>query len=125
MKAEGGSVVVMNFTRRKPAAESESHEALKGSDDGGTLPPMEGRIAKLEANMEHVRSELAKLATVPADLATVKERTAHMPTKADVLVAVDTAIEKAAVKTQRTTMLVGAAITIVLGLINIGSRLIH
>lgn len=52
---------------------------LRGGDGGG----MESRVAVLEAHMEHVRSDLAKLSGVPADLAALKEKVEHLPTKDD------------------------------------------
>lgn len=42
---------------------------------------MEARVAKLEAHMEHVRDELRKLASVPADIAGMKSDIANLPTK--------------------------------------------
>ncbi|WP_313534354.1 hypothetical protein [Sphingomonas sp.] len=54
---------------------------LNRGGGGGTFDPMEPRVAKLEAHMENVRAELGKLSTVPADLATLKERVAHLPSK--------------------------------------------
>lgn len=54
-------------------AQSEEIERLKNSSGGGTSGGgMEARLAKLEAQMEHVQSDLAKLASVPVDLAAVK-----------------------------------------------------
>lgn len=54
---------------------------LRGGDGGGTYDGMEPRVAKLEAHMEHVRADLAKLANVPADLAELKAKVAELPTK--------------------------------------------
>lgn len=54
---------------------------LKSGDGGGTFEGMEARVAKLEADMDHVKRSLDRLADVPADLATLKERTSHLPTK--------------------------------------------
>ncbi len=42
---------------------------------------MEARVAKLEAQMEHVVGELGKLAAVPADIAGMKSDISHLPTK--------------------------------------------
>lgn len=42
---------------------------------------MEPRIAKLEAQMEHVLSDLSKLAPLPVDVARLNERVKHLPTK--------------------------------------------
>ena len=90
------------------------------SGGGNGIPnDMEARVAKLEAHMEHVRSELGKLASLPADAATIKERLMHLPTKAEVKADIDVAIERAAGRTQRTiaiasglVMIVGAAINL-------------
>lgn len=54
---------------------------LNSGGGGGNFDPMEPRVAKLEAHMENVRAELGKLSSVPADLATLKERVAHLPSK--------------------------------------------
>lgn len=72
---------------------------------GGDLPPplppdsgrgngddMEPRIAKLEAHMEHVRAELAKLATVPVDIATLKTKVEHLPGKGFVVTSAVTTV---------------------------------
>ena len=56
---------------------------LFGGGGGGTYGGMEARIAVLEAHMENVRDEIRKLANVPADLATLKEKLEHVPTKTD------------------------------------------
>lgn len=48
---------------------------------GGSSGGMEPRIARLEAQMEHVQGALLKLSDVPANLATLIERVAHLPTK--------------------------------------------
>ncbi|QPI73906.1 hypothetical protein [Sphingobium sp. Cam5-1] len=42
---------------------------------------MEARVAKLEAHVEHIRSELGKLSTLPMDMAVLKTRVDHLPTK--------------------------------------------
>lgn len=54
---------------------------LFGGGGGGTYDGMEPRVAKLEAHMEHVRADLAKLTNVPADLAELKAKVAELPTK--------------------------------------------
>lgn len=56
-------------------------QQLKSSDAGGTSGGMEARIAKLEAHMEHVRDDLAKLQGIPVDVATLKSDVSHLPTK--------------------------------------------
>lgn len=42
---------------------------------------MEARVAILETHVEHIRGDLAKLASVPTDLAVLKTRVDHLPTK--------------------------------------------
>lgn len=79
---------------------------------------MEARIAKLEANMEHVKGELSKLSGVPADLATLKERTSHLPTKADMKDEVKTAIDRAASRVQRNIGIIGGIVAIAVAAIN-------
>jgi len=59
------------------------------NDDGREYPNgMEARVAKLEAHMEHVRSELAKLAQMPTDLAVLRNRVDHLPSKSFIVTAV-------------------------------------
>lgn len=54
---------------------------LNNGGGGGNFPDMEPRVKALETHMEYVRRDLERLASVPADLATVKERVSHLPTK--------------------------------------------
>ena len=65
-------------SRRTPAEEAAS---LKDGDGGGTSGGMEARLAKLEAQMEHVQADLAKLAGLPVDLAGLKVQVDNLPTK--------------------------------------------
>lgn len=60
---------------------------LKSGGGGGTSDGMEARVAVLEAHVEHIRGELAKLAGVPTDVATLKERVSHLPGKGFVVTA--------------------------------------
>lgn len=90
-----------------------------GGKDGG----MEPRIAKLEAHMDNVRAELAKLAALPADMATIKERLSHLPTTADVKSEIATAIDRAGGKTQRTVAITGGLVTLAVAAINYGPKL--
>lgn len=39
------------------------------------------RVAVLETHVDHMRSDLGKLTGVPADLADIKARVEHLPTK--------------------------------------------
>ena len=54
---------------------------LNPPGSGGTPDDMEARLAKLEAHMEHVQADLARLNDVPASLATLTEKVANLPTK--------------------------------------------
>ena len=60
---------------------------LKSRGGDGTSGGMEPRLAVLEAEMKHVKENLAKLGSVPTDLATLKERIAHLPGKGFVVTA--------------------------------------
>ncbi len=60
-----------------------------GHGNGGAMEP---RIAKLEAHMEHVRAELAKLAAVPVDIATLKTKVEHLPGKGFVVTSAITTV---------------------------------
>lgn len=59
----------------------ERDDQLKAGDGGGTSDGMEPRVAKLEAHMEHVRADLAKLAVLPERLARLEEKVSHLPSK--------------------------------------------
>ena len=108
---------------RPPPTLAEPELPLRGGGGGGTSGGMEPRVAKLEAHMEHVRAELSKLADLPADLATVKERLLHLPTKADMKVDVDGAIDRAGTRTQRTIAIASGAVTLAIAAINYLPRL--
>lgn len=73
-------VPVNSFADRIASVEQEVRVLKTGGTDG-TYGGMEARVAKLEAHMEHVRSDLAKLASVPADLSEVKARINALPDK--------------------------------------------
>lgn len=49
-----------------------------GDDNGGS---MEARLARLEAHVENMRGEISKLGPVPTDLAILKTRVDHLPSK--------------------------------------------
>lgn len=102
--------------------EALSDRILKSDGGGGNSGDMEARVAKLEAHMEHVRAELAKLAPMPADLATVKERQQHLPTKDEVRATIDAATDRLATKVQRQVTITGAIITVVIAGITLASR---
>lgn len=65
------------FTDWKQAREAAQ---LKSSGGGGTSDGMEGRIAKLEAHMETVRSDIGSL---KADVRDVRDRMTRLETKVD------------------------------------------
>ena len=91
---------------------------LQPPSAGGNSPDMEPRIAKLEAHMEQVRSELTKLSSVPVDVAAMKERLSHLPTKVEMKLDVDTAIDRSGSRTQRTIAIASAAVTIAVAAMN-------
>ncbi len=62
--------------------------------------------------MEHVIAELGKLSGLPADLATIKERFSHLPTKAEAKADIDAAIDRAGARTQRVIAIVGGLVTL-------------
>jgi preprotein translocase subunit YajC len=102
----------------------EQLRALKEGGGNGTSGGMEARIAKLEAQMEHVRAELGKLASVPADIATVKERMTHLPTKADMKTDIENAVDKSGARVQRTVAISAGLVTIILAAMNYLPRLL-
>jgi len=62
------------------SAESASG-GLKGGSGDGTNGGMEARVAKLEAHMEHIREDVGRLKDVPVELAALKTKVDHLPTK--------------------------------------------
>ena len=86
---------------------------LHGGGGGGTSDGMEPRIAKLEALMEATRADLAKLASVPADLASVKERLQHISTKSEVRTEVDSIVDRAVKRVQVTVGIAGGAVALI------------
>jgi hypothetical protein len=54
---------------------------LNNGGDGGKSPDMEPRIAKLEAHMEHVRGDLAKLLGLTETTGRIEERVKVLPDK--------------------------------------------
>lgn len=80
---------------------------LPPNDGGGTFEGMEPRIAKLEA-----------------DMATVKERLNHLPTKLEVRDLIDTSLEKTATRVQRNIGVWGGLAALALAAITIGSKFI-
>lgn len=88
-------------------------DPLNNGGGGGKSPDMEARVAKLEALMEGVRADLGKLSDVPADLAGVKERLNHLPTKIEAKKDLDDAIDKLGARVQRMVTIAGALVGIV------------
>lgn len=72
---------VIDSVHRFEQRHRQFEDSLKSGGGDGTYDGMEPRVAKLEAHMEHVRADLAKLASVPADLAELKAKIAELPTK--------------------------------------------
>lgn len=48
---------------------------------GGTFDGMEARIAVLENDVKHIKSALDRLVELPTEVAVLKERVSHLPTK--------------------------------------------
>lgn len=66
-------VVSLELLQRRNQEQANELDRLKAEGGGGTSGGgMEARLAKLEAHVEHIQSDLAKLATVPADIAGMK-----------------------------------------------------
>jgi hypothetical protein len=60
---------------------------LNNGGSGGNYDGMEARVAKLEAHMEHVRSDLSRLSEVPTDLGIVKTKVEALPSKGYIVTA--------------------------------------
>ncbi len=95
---------------------------LKHGGGGGTFDGMEPRIAVLEADMKHVKEQLSKLSSVPADLATLKERTLHLPTKAEMQAEISAQLERLGSRMQRQVAITGGIFTVILGAITLAAR---
>lgn len=78
------------FDQRAEIASLKRQLNSRGGD--GTSGGMEPRIAKLEAHMEHVRSELVKLAPLPVQIGRLEERVLHLPSKGFVVTTTITAL---------------------------------
>ena len=74
----------------------KENDALKSGDGGGTFGGMDGRVAKLEAHVETLRSDMSAVKKDVGDirigLATLTERVAHLPSKGFVVTATTTTI---------------------------------
>jgi hypothetical protein len=110
------------FERRLQQLEHVLEDNLKSGGGGGTSGGMEARVAKLEAHMEHVRGELAKLAQMPVEIAAIKERQGHLPTKDEARKMLDDGIERLGSRVQRAVTIVGGAVTLLLGLLAVALK---
>lgn len=74
------------------AVDDSTPQALHSGGGGGTSDGMEGRVASLEAHMEHVRADVGTLKTdvgaIKTDIAVMKEQIKNLPTKAFIIVSV-------------------------------------
>lgn len=98
---------------------------LNNGGEGGKSPNMEPRIAKLEASMDHVKAELAKLASVPIDVATIKERLNHIPTTSEMTAAIESAVDRIGTRTQRIVGIATAGVGATVGLITLAAKLLN
>ena len=109
---------------QRAAANGEEPPHLIGGGGGGTSGGMEPRIATLEAHMEQVKESLGKLASVPEDLATLKERTSHLSTKAELHTEITTQLDRLGTRLQRQVVITGSIFTAILALITLADRII-
>ena len=80
--AAGAQVVPLNPAFERAKAELREMEArLKSGGGDGTSGGMEARVAVLEAHVEHIRGDLAKLADIPVSVAEIKTELGHKPSK--------------------------------------------
>lgn len=124
MSSGEGDLALVRRLQEENARLSNENTTLKSGGGGGTSGGMEARIAKLEANMQHVQAELAKLATVPVDVASVKERLQHLPTHAEVRDTLDDGLEKLGTSVQRTVVITASVMTILLGIIGVALKIL-
>lgn len=103
---------------------SSSDTPLNPPSGGGTSGGMESRIATLEAHMEQVKESLAKLTSVPEDLATLKERTSHLSTKAELHTEITTQLDRLGTRLQRQVVITGSIFTAILALITLADRIL-
>lgn len=94
-----------------------------GGDGGGTFGTIEPRLAKLEAQMKAVRAELNKLSLLPADVAGLKECANHLPTRLEAKNDIDAAVDRAGTRTQRTIVIMGSLVAVIVAVLNYISRL--
>ncbi len=110
--------------QRERAGGPPSPPPLKPPTGGGNFDPMEPRIAVLEADMKHVKDQLSKLSGVPTDLATLKERTSHLPTKAEMQSEIGAQLERLGSRLQRQVAITGGIFTVILAAITLAARFI-
>ena len=96
-----------------------------GGNGGGTSDGMEPRLAKLEAQMEAVRADLARLALLPADVASIKERLTHLPTRHEAKNDIKAAVDRAGTRTQRTILILGSVIAMAFPFLTNLPKLLH
>lgn len=78
---EDKRVVDINADVAKVRAElAEQQARLKGGPPSGTYDPMDGRVSKLEAHMEHVREDMRD---IKSTLGTISAKLTELPTKSD------------------------------------------
>lgn len=67
-------------------------DPLQGGGGSGTSGGMEARLAKLEAQMDAVKADLGKMASLPVDVARLDERVKHLPGKGFIVTATSTSV---------------------------------
>lgn len=117
-------LALVRTLKAQAAALEAENERLKGGGGDGTSGGMESRIATLEAHMEQVKESLAKLASVPEDLATLKERTSHLSTKAELHTEITTQLDRLGTRLQRQVVITGSIFTAILALITLADRIL-
>jgi len=86
MNPDNRLMEMIRLERRALEAAARAEEAaLKGGGGGGTPGGMEGRVAKLEADVDHLKRVADRMDTRLERhtelLAAIDERTKHLPTK--------------------------------------------
>ena len=110
--------------RRTQPATAEPELPLQSAGGGGTSGgDMEARLAKLEASMDYVKADLGRLSGLPVESARIAERVNHLPTKAEVKIDIEAAVDRASARTQRTVAIVGGMVTIAVALITYAPKL--
>ena len=110
---------------RRERGHDDDEPVLNTGGGGDNIDGMEARIARLEAAMDFVKSELGKLSGVPVELARLTERVSHMPTRFEVRADIDAAVDRAASRTQRTVAVAGGLVTLAVAAMNYLPKLLH